>query len=58
MEERNKDGLTEQEFLKQYKPGDYDRPSITADILLFTIDRDVIEYQKNNDEYELKLLLI
>lgn len=58
MEERNKDGLTEQEFLKQYKPGDYDRPSVTADILLFTIDRDVIEYQKNNDEYELKLLLI
>ena len=58
MEERNKDGLTEQEFLKQYKSGDYDRPSVTADILLFTIDRDVIEYQKNNDEYELKLLLI
>ena len=58
MEERNKDGLTEQEFLKQYKPGDYDRPSVTADILLFTIDRDVIEYQKNNDEYELKILLI
>lgn len=35
---RNKDGLTEKEFLEQYKPGDYERPSVTVDILLFTID--------------------
>ena len=39
MEElRNKDGLTEAEFLKEYKPGNYDRPSVTTDMLLFTID--------------------
>lgn len=43
----NKDGLTEKQFLDNYKPGDYDRPSVTVDMLIFTID--------NN---ELKLLLI
>jgi hypothetical protein len=25
---RNKDGLTEEEFLKQYKPSKYERPSV------------------------------
>ena len=35
---RNKDGLTEKEFLEQYRPGDYERPSVTVDILLFTVD--------------------
>ncbi len=31
---RDKNGLTEAEFLKSYKPGDYERPSVTADILV------------------------
>ena len=31
---RNKDGLTESEFLEQYNPGDYKRPSVTTDILV------------------------
>lgn len=35
MELRDKNGLTEQEFLEQYKPGNYKRPSATADVLLF-----------------------
>ncbi|MCR4830342.1 MAG: NUDIX hydrolase [Pseudobutyrivibrio sp.] len=30
----NKDGLTEAEFLAQYNPGDYKRPSVTTDILV------------------------
>lgn len=46
---RNKAGLTEKEFLEQYRPGDYERPSVTVDILLFTVDPEL-----NN----LKLLLI
>lgn len=59
MEEiRNKDGLTEQEFLEKYKPGDYERPSVTADMLLFTIDKLIKLNQRSNDECELKLLLI
>lgn len=32
--------MTEQEFLDQYEPGNYDRPSVTADMLIFTIDKD------------------
>lgn len=35
MELRDKNGLTEQEFLAQYKPGNYARPSMTVDILIF-----------------------
>lgn len=34
MEIRNKDGLTEKEFLEHYKPGNYERPSVTVDMLL------------------------
>lgn len=35
MELRDKNGLTEQEFLAQYKPGNYERPSMTVDMLIF-----------------------
>ncbi len=31
---KNKDGLTEKQFLKQYNPGNYKRPSVTTDILI------------------------
>lgn len=34
---RNKQGLTEQEFLSQYNPAKYERPSVTVDMLIFTI---------------------
>lgn len=35
MELRDRNGLTEAEFLAAYKPGDFDRPCLTADILIF-----------------------
>jgi 8-oxo-dGTP diphosphatase len=35
MELRDKHGLTEAEFLAQYRPKDYERPSVTADIAVF-----------------------
>lgn len=39
MEElRNEQGLTEKEFLQQYRPGDYERPSVTVDILVFAVN--------------------
>lgn len=39
MEEmRNADGLTEQEFLRQYRPGEYERPSVTVDMLVFAVN--------------------
>lgn len=42
----NKNGLNEEQFLQQYKESDYRRPSVTADILIFS---------KSN---ELELLMI
>ena len=35
MELRDKNGLTEREFLAAYRPGDYPRPSVTADMAVF-----------------------
>lgn len=35
MELKDKNGLTEKEFLEQYEPGDYPRPSMTVDMLIF-----------------------
>ena len=32
--------MTEQEYLQNYDPGDYPRPSVTADVVLFTIGND------------------
>ena len=37
MERRDKNGLTEQEFLAAYRPGDYERPSLTADVAVFSV---------------------
>ena len=30
-------GLTEQEFLARYKPGDFPRPSVTADVVVIAL---------------------
>ena len=38
MELKNEDGLTEKEFLAQYRPGNYERPSVTVDMLIFAVD--------------------
>lgn len=35
MEKRDAKGLTEEEFLRQYNPDKYPKPSLTADILVF-----------------------
>ncbi|MBO4399512.1 MAG: NUDIX hydrolase [Lachnospiraceae bacterium] len=40
-EKRNADGLTEAEFLKAYRPGDYERPSVTVDVLLLRMKKDL-----------------
>ena len=40
--------MTEHEFLKNYNPDKYPKPSVTADILVFTVD----------DEWRLQVLLI
>ena len=57
-EPRNSDGLTEKEFLEHYKPGNYDRPSVTVDMLIFTIDTVTPSNSKCAADKVLKLLLI
>ena len=36
---RNKDGLTEEEFLAQYNPSDYERPSVTVDMMVLCMSK-------------------
>ena len=45
---KKENDLTEDEFLKQYNPDKYKKPSVTADILIFSM----------NEECQLELLLI
>ncbi len=55
---RDKDGLTEEEFLKSYSPGDYPRPSVAVDMVIFTVmDQEEANYRKLPAK-ELKVLLI
>ncbi len=56
----NKQGLTEEEFLLSYDASKFDRPSVTADILVFSVA--ACGCKKENDEEgcenRLKLLMI
>ncbi|MDS0528026.1 NUDIX hydrolase [Clostridium sp. SHJSY1] len=54
----NKNGLTEEEFLKNYNPGNYERPSLTVDMVLFTLDDEEENDIKKVPEKKLKVLLI
>lgn len=54
----NSNGLTEEEFLKQYSPGDYARPSVTTDILVFTVKNKTNEDVRKTDKKDLRILLI
>lgn len=53
---RNKAGLTEEEFLAQYNPGHYERPSVTVDMLLFGMSSELkglklLLVKRNNHPY-------
>jgi 8-oxo-dGTP diphosphatase len=55
---RNQQGLTETEFLRRYDAAKYERPSVTADILVFTVmDEAATNYRKLPSKV-LKLLLV
>ncbi|OMD73673.1 ADP-ribose pyrophosphatase [Paenibacillus odorifer] len=58
MDLLDKDGLTESEFLKQYKAGDYERPSVTTDMVIFTVTEDEADSYRKLPEKELRVLLI
>ncbi len=55
---RDKNGLTEKEFLAAYSPGDYERPSVAVDMVIFTVMDMVTENYRRLPEKELKILLI
>ena len=54
---RNKMGLTEEEFLAQYDSGKYERPSVTVDMLIFTVTDVESDNYRKLPEKALKLLL-
>ena len=57
-EPRDKNGLTEAEFLAQYHAGDYVRPSVAADMVIFTVMDTAKENYRKLTEKKLCLLLI
>lgn len=58
MERQDKNGMTEQEFLANYRPGDYERPSMAVDMVIFTVTDTQPENARRLAEKELRLLLI
>lgn len=54
----NDNGLTQEEFLESYDSNLYEKPSVTTDILLFTVDSIASSNYKKNDSKILKVLLI
>lgn len=58
MDKKDKNGLTETEFLAQYRPKDYERPSVATDMVIFTVTAtEEINYRKLPQK-ELRVLLI
>ena len=51
-------GLTEEQFLAQYDPGNYPRPSVTVDIVVFTVANLPEDRDPKPTEKELRILLI
>ena len=56
MSKVNRDGLTEEEFLAQYSPGKYERPSVAVDMLILGMNQfldglKVLLIQRNNHPY-------
>ncbi|WP_438492850.1 NUDIX hydrolase [Paenibacillus sp. IHBB 3054] len=54
----DRNGITEEQFLKTYDAGMYERPSVTVDMLIFTVmEREQDNYRKLSEK-SLQLLLI
>lgn len=54
----NHSGLTEEEFLALYDANEYERPSVTVDMLLFTVMDQLQQNYRKLPEKTLQLLLI
>lgn len=55
---RDKGGLTEEEFLAAYRQEDYPRPSVAADMVIFTVTDEEEENYRKLPKKELRVLLI
>lgn len=55
---KNQQGGTESEFLRSYDAGMYDRPSVTVDMLVFTIVNEKEDNYRKLPEKSLKLLMV
>ncbi len=55
---RNKMGLTEDQFLAAYDAGKYERPSVTVDMLLFTVTDEEKKNYRRLPEKVLRLLMV
>lgn len=55
---RNRQGLTEEEFLEKYDVSMFERPSVTADMLIFTVVNEEEENYRKLPEKSLKLLMV
>ncbi|KQX68222.1 NUDIX hydrolase [Paenibacillus sp. Root444D2] len=55
---RDKQGLTEAEFLQKYDASIYERPSVTVDMLIFTVVDEENENYRKLPEKSLKLLMV
>lgn len=58
MDLRDHNGLTEKEFLEQYRAGDYERPSVATDMVIFTATDTEADSYRKLPEKELRVLLI
>lgn len=54
----NAQGLTEKEFLSVYDAGKFERPSVTVDMLVFTIMNEMKESYRKLPEKVLKILMV
>lgn len=57
-ERRDKNGLSEEEFLQGYQAKDYERPSVAADMVIFTVTDENEDNYRKLPEKELRVLLI
>jgi ADP-ribose pyrophosphatase YjhB (NUDIX family) len=55
---KNKQGLTEEEFLEQYDADVFKKPSFTVDMLIFTVTDEEKENYRRLPEKSLKILLV
>ncbi len=58
MDLLDRDGLTEREFLEKYRAEDYERPSVAADMVIFTVTDEAADSYRKLPEKVLRILLI